>query len=630
MNGNGVRQCTGTLLATRRHYERMYNIIKASDPVYGWVWYDGWAPLPPPWGAFADDNLIGEGYIGPLCGAPQHNYYNIVNLPTARVNFLNAPWGHLNSWLTEMACTAGDDREQRAGWYGKMLSPPKDGKPGQWILPRWKDYEHVAGLGLLHDMWSIGGNNLQLAWLWGNEIKRMMHWDDNVRFVGYWELGDQLQVDGAVPEKIACSVYYRPAGLAPFAAPVGDARKASYVNFTVADDVKTSLAKAGDNPKGWLILAPMNNTDADVVLTLKPNLAALGFPSLANGQASDLFRACDFRWGPPGWLANNGDPESPNITVPGKPETFAVLNGAVKVTVPERSFRMLLLGEKTQVAAILAAGEMRGANPQVTAAVRQISRRGGQFHFDAAGNLIGVNLASNRVSIADADIPSLLVLPHLKQLTLSGGGVTNVGVKQLGAIAGLVELSLLDAQIDDAGLKSLTQLRKLSALRVRRSPGVTDQGLQCLKNLPNLTSLSLLEVGITDEGLKLIGELTHLRVLDLRGCAQVGNPGLELLRSLKKLKCLRLGGSQIDNQSLAIVKGLSSLTSLTLEDAAITDAGLRSLPSCPWKTSASRTATASPTRAFNASGILSPYANCRCAAFRLQGVVCCICAIMRS
>ena len=66
VDDKGVRQCTGTLLATRRHYERMYNIIKASDPVYGWVWYDGWAPLPPPWGAFADDNWIGEGYIGPL------------------------------------------------------------------------------------------------------------------------------------------------------------------------------------------------------------------------------------------------------------------------------------------------------------------------------------------------------------------------------------------------------------------------------------------------------------------------------------------------------------------------------------------------------------------------------------
>ena len=262
--------------------------------------------------------------------------------PTARVNFVNTQWGHLNNWLTEMATSAAQDRDQTAGWNGKMISPPKDGKPGRWTLPRWKDYEHVAGLGLLHDMWDAGGNDVPLAWWWLQEIKRMMHWDDNVRFIGYWELADALKVEGAVPEKIACSLYCRPAGLKPFDAPVQPAavRTGAFQGFIVADDVKASLAKAGDNPKGWLILAPMNNTDEDVVLTLKPNLAALGFASLANGRASDLFRACDFRWqGPPGWLANNGDPEPPNITIPGKPETFAVANGAVRVTVPKRNFR---------------------------------------------------------------------------------------------------------------------------------------------------------------------------------------------------------------------------------------------------------------------------------------------------
>jgi hypothetical protein len=161
-------------------------------------------------------------------------------------------------------------------------------------------------------------------------------------------------VDGAIPEKIACSVYYRPAGLAPFAAPVvtGEARRTSPLNITVSDDAKAFLAKAGDSSKGWLILAPMNNTDADVTLTLKPNLAALGFASLANGHANDIFRTFGFRWqGPPGSIANIGDPEPPNITVQGKPGNFAVENGTVRVTVPKRSFRMLLLGEKALMAA---------------------------------------------------------------------------------------------------------------------------------------------------------------------------------------------------------------------------------------------------------------------------------------
>jgi hypothetical protein len=182
--------------------------------------------------------------------------------------------------------------------------------------------------------------------MWLQELRRMMHWDDNVRFVGYWGLGDTIEVDGAVPEKIMCSMYYRPAGLKPFAAPVvtGLARTNSFGNFTVADEVKATLAKAGDSPKGWLILAPMNNTDEDVTLTLRPNLAALGFAPVADGQALDIFHAWDFVWqGPPGWNANAGDPESPHISIPGKVETFAVENGSVTVTVPKRSFRMLLI-----------------------------------------------------------------------------------------------------------------------------------------------------------------------------------------------------------------------------------------------------------------------------------------------
>ena len=68
------------------------------------------------------------------------------------------------------------------------------------------------------------------------------------------------------------------------------------------------------------------------------------------------------------------------------------------------------------------------------------------------GNLVAVDLASDRVSVSDADLPCLLALPHLKQLKLSGSGISNAGVRQISSLAGLTELSLLDAQIDDAGL----------------------------------------------------------------------------------------------------------------------------------------------------------------------------------
>jgi len=240
-----------------------------------------------------------------------------------------------------------------------------------------------------------------------------------------------------------------------------------------------------------------------------------------------------------------------------------------------------MASEKTQVAAILADKESGGSNPQFVAAVRRVAELGGQLDFDDAGNLVGVDLAADRVSLGDADIPCLLALPHLKQLKLSGAGLTNAGARLVGSIAGLRELSLLNAQIDDAGLKQLAQLTNLGTLSIRRSSQVTDRGLVELRRLPKLTSLGLLEVGITNRGLEELTGLTQLRMLDLRGTTQVSNPGLEQLRGLKKLKTLRLGGYQINDDTLAIVVKLSSLTGLTIDEAAVTDAGLARLSRLP-------------------------------------------------
>lgn len=173
--------------------------------------------------------------------------------------------------------------------------------------------------------------------------------------------------------------------------------------------------------------------------------------------------------------------------------------------------------EKAQVAAILADKDAAGSNPQFKAAVRHIAELGGTLDFDDAGQLVGVDLAGDRVSLSDADIPCLLAVPHLKQLKLSGAAVTNVGLRQVASISGLAELSLLDAQIDDAGLRQLTQLKNLSSLSIRRSSQVTDRGLGYLKQLPRLTKLGLLEVGITNRGLNQLADLKQLRLLDLRG-----------------------------------------------------------------------------------------------------------------
>jgi type 1 glutamine amidotransferase len=233
-----------------------------------------------------------------------------------------------------------------------------------------------------------------------------------------------------------------------------------------------------------------------------------------------------------------------------------------------------------------AATALRSKVPQekddaFAAAVHRIDQRGGQCGFDASGNLVAVDLASERVSVANADLPCLLALPHLKQLKLSGSGISNAGVKQIGSIAGLAELSLLDAQIDDAGLAELARLTSLTSLSIRRSSQISDAGLEHLRQLAKLTDLGLLDLAITDRGLEKIKDITRLRALDLRGCSQLTDAGIGQLRGLKSLKVLRLGGYGVNDDTLAIVGRFPSLVGLTLDEAAVTDAGLTRIARLP-------------------------------------------------
>jgi len=340
----GARRPATVLLGARRHYERVYNIIKDADPRLGWIRHHDWTPSIAT-AAFCDDNWIGEGMISAILASPTKNYYSIVPLSAARLWFANEHWGHLTSWLTELACSAGSDLEAQAGWYSKMIAPSKDGPHGKWTLPRWKDYEHVAGIGVVHDMWQIGGNDLELPWFWVNQLERYMHWDRHVQFTGYWELRDELKMDGCVPEQIVCSIYRRPPGMPKpdIKYPVEDHSPTSWANFHVADDVRAKLAAIGDNRAGWLLVAPMNNTDQDVTVTLRPNLKKLGFASLRNGRLRDVFRAYGFAWQPMAGWRPNGAVESPYIEMQGHEEIFPLVDGVANVTIPKRSFRMLLL-----------------------------------------------------------------------------------------------------------------------------------------------------------------------------------------------------------------------------------------------------------------------------------------------
>lgn len=236
-----------------------------------------------------------------------------------------------------------------------------------------------------------------------------------------------------------------------------------------------------------------------------------------------------------------------------------------------------------EVVAALRKGEMPpGVDPRFVAAVRKIDELRGQLEFDSEGRLVGADLASDRISVTNAEVQRLLALPNLKRLRVSGSALGRQGIEHISQLSGLAELALWNVPLDNDKLGLLGSLKALTSLSIHRTALLSDAGLVHLRRFPKLTHLALVEVGITDRGVaQIVRDLPKLRLLDLRNCAQVTNAGIEHLRGLAGLRVLRLGGHQINDQTLAIVGRMPSLVGLTVQEAVISDAGLPLLRDLP-------------------------------------------------
>ncbi len=214
-------------------------------------------------------------------------------------------------------------------------------------------------------------------------------------------------------------------------------------------------------------------------------------------------------------------------------------------------------------------------------AVRRVDRVGGSFEFDASGRLIGIDLAGGRVTVRGADLQHLAAFRDLHRLRISSSDADNAQIAPLATLSELRELALHNSKIDADGLRQLSVLPHLESLDLQRSVHIHDESLAVLADFPSLEALALVEGVITDAGLEYLQRIHRLRRLDLRACSQVTNAGLDKLTGLEHLRVLRVGGAAIDDTSLTILAKIGTLTSLTIEDASITDQGLAALSALP-------------------------------------------------
>ncbi len=150
-------------------------------------------------------------------------------------------------------------------------------------------------------------------------------------------------------------------------------------------------------------------------------------------------------------------------------------------------------------------------------------------------------------------------------------------------LAGLVEdetaARLDDFQIDDAMLRELTKIDRLTTIQVDL-PAVTTDTLTAVAAMPNLQQLHLRGLVVDDEMIGILAKSKTIWLLNLPKTT-LSLPAIESLSSMPELRQLRLGVQSGSNQHGRAVATLTRLRSVHLIGVAITDEGLQPLAEMP-------------------------------------------------
>ena len=211
-------------------------------------------------------------------------------------------------------------------------------------------------------------------------------------------------------------------------------------------------------------------------------------------------------------------------------------------------------------------------------------------------------------SFSDDWIATLSRLQSLESLELyftdQEKVLTDVGLAQFKRFPRLQSLYLYGAQISNAGLQALAEVKSLRQLDLNRTPSpVTDQGMKTVATKLNLEGLGI-HAAITDEGLAPLagmGSLTHLRVPanparkavtsdGLRRLASA-RPGLQINRlpAAKYIESLQIGEALQTVDPEARLVALEALRSrIGPADARRVDEAMLSTLGAKWKNQAER------------------------------------------
>ena len=183
---------------------------------------------------------------------------------------------------------------------------------------------------------------------------------------------------------------------------------------------------------------------------------------------------------------------------------------------------------------------MKNDQPAPNAARQMLARYGTQIEYTDTepGGL--VNLAESEVG--NDDLGDLVFFPGFAALDLDSTLISDAGMRFIGEMNGLEDVSLYDTLISDDGLKHIQGLPKLERLRISCAPGCFPSGLR------PVSAAKVRRNQITNLGLDCLADMLTLRELDLQA-TQVTDAGLTRYLPRDGLNCrscrLRISTSPI-------------------------------------------------------------------------------------
>ena len=161
---------------------------------------------------------------------------------------------------------------------------------------------------------------------------------------------------------------------------------------------------------------------------------------------------------------------------------------------------------------------------------------------------------NKHVFIPAAEFRNLLALPALEKANLVEiDGLTDEALVFVGKLANLKDLNLGDAQITNAGVKSLAGLKNLTRLQLGWTKDVGDAAIPALSPLSKLEFLGLGGTNVTDDGIPALASLAGLKEVHLMATA-VTDQGFAALAACKSLETV-----QINKKNKITAQGIEAL-----------------------------------------------------------------------